>query len=362
MSRDYSVLFERMKRSLKDVRFVSGAEISPEPLEQFYDELFPERASFLKQNWRWLYQGERGESYPSPMAAMIGDRIVGHGGVIPVRLRKGNEEQTAIWMVDFAIRPEYQRGAIGGGLVLAGMASCPLRVAFLNERSWKMVAKLGWRESMHTEAFQLLLRPSDHPRVRRATEERRWLEPLARWAGQTTRMVWRAGATAPITATPISRAALAPFLEKDYGQAIHAARSEGFLNWRLLRHPHRDQYFVFEAEAPGGGYQAIARVVEQPRYRRLHLLSLKAQPHDNRALSRFFGGIVRWSMQEQVSQLVFVSGEPDVRRVARRWFPYATLQRFAYHANDEAGEKFLGGANSQWELLDGDFEMMFEST
>lgn len=361
MSRDYSLLFDRMRRSLKDVRFVSGSEISSEPLEEFYGTLFPERAGFLTQNWRWLYRGEGGAVLSSPITAMIGNQIVGHGGVIPVRLRKGAEEQTAVWMVDFAIRPEHQRGAIGGGLVLAGMASCPLRVAFLNERSWKMVAKLGWRESLHTEAFQLLLRPGDHPRVRQVTDERPWLEPLARLAGQTTQIVWRAGATARITASPISPQTLAPFVETAQAQALHATRSEQFLEWRLLSHPHRKQYFVFHAETPAGDYQTIARVVDQPRYRRLHLLSLRATPHDDRSLSRFFGGVVRWALQERISQVVFVSGDPAVRRVARRWFPYCKTQRFAFHANDKDGEQFLGGAGSRWELIDGDFEMMFES-
>lgn len=64
---------------------------------------------------------------------------------------------------------------------------------------------------------------------------------------------------------------------------------------------------------------------------------------------------------ENIDHIVFVTSNAEVARVASRWLPVKTKQRFAFHADDESGWAFLNAANQQWELLDSDFEMMFEA-
>jgi hypothetical protein len=93
----------------------------------------------------------------------------------------------------------------------------------------------------------------------------------------------------------------------------------------------------------------------------LHFLALQRQSKDSRSLSSFFAGVVRWALSQNIDHIVFVTCDPDVARIAARWLPLKTKQRFAFHADDEAELEFLGAADQRWELLDSDFEMMFES-
>lgn len=363
-SGNHQLILKRLQRGLHNVRFLTGDQIPQAALAEFYDQLFPQRTDFLKQYWRWLYRVENAEGIAAPMVALADERIIGHGGLIPVTLRRGAETRTAVWMVDFAVPPEHQRGLVGGGLVLMGMAACPLRVAFLNNRSWHMVEKLGWQANSHTIAFQLLLRPEQHARVRALVGDRKPLEWLARWSGVATRLIWRARAALPqaFAVAPPTADNLARFAHPAPDGALHAPRSAEFLRWRVLAHPHCEEYAVITATpATGKNYAAIVRVLDQGGYRRLHLLALQAVPHDDRALARFFAGIMHWAGQQAVAQLVFLTNDPQVARVAKRWFPCRSVQRYAYHADDAAGNAFLGGTDHRWELLDGDFEMMFEA-
>lgn len=372
MSVDHSKMLKRMQRGLRDVRFLMGDEIPESGLAEFYSQQFPQRAEFLKQNWRWLYRVGNQEGIPSPMVAVLGDQIVGHGGLIPVTLSRNGEQHTAIWMVDFAVHPEHQRGVIGGGLVLTGMAACPLRAAFLNDRSWGMVDRLGWQSGLHTNAFQLWLRPELHSRMQSFARIKPWINWLARMSGKFTQAVWRARtlASKQYSVAPVSEESLAQFSHPS-SLLLRAPRTAEFLRWRILAHPHRDQYSVISAaSAKGGEYAAIVRILtvtDSDRQetdvewnRRLHLLALCAEPHDDRALSKFFACIVHWALAQDVTQIVFVTSDPKIARIARYWFPLHKAQRFAFHADDGQGTAFLGGEDHYWELLDGDFEMMFE--
>jgi hypothetical protein len=66
-------------------------------------------------------------------------------------------------------------------------------------------------------------------------------------------------------------------------------------------------------------------------------------------------------LSANVHQIVFVSSEPEIARVAARWLPFKSSLRFAYHANDEPGPGFMQAAEPRLGLLDSDFEMMLES-
>ncbi len=343
----------------RDTGVRAAAEIPAAALEDFYDRMYPGRAAFLKRHWRWLYRVGSRESVPSPLVAVAGERVVGHGGLIPVTLRRGGEERTAAWFLDFAILPEFQRKAVGGLLVHTGMLSCPLQIAFLNERSWRMVEKLGWETRSHTFGFRLLLRPERHPKFRAAPAK-----ALAALAGLATRAVWRARAFAhqQLSASPATADRLAAFSERGAGPALHVPRSAEFLRWRISTHPCAGEYFVLSprgGRGGGGGYSALARVVEDGAYRRLHLLTLRGEAAGRGALSSFLAGVVGWAAKQDIHDVVLVTSEAAVARAARWWLPLSQRLRFACHANDAAGAEFLGGTDHLWECLDCDFDLMY---
>jgi len=333
-------------------------------LAQFYEQIFPERAPFLKQHWRWLYRVDEKSAVYSPVVAIEAEsgRVVGHGGLIYVALQRGSERRDAVWMTDFAILPEHQRGVIGAGLVHTGASLCPLRVAFLNERSWNMVSKLGWQSHFHTTAFQLPLHPEKLPQAQ--SLKHRWfgLPVVFEMGGAGIRAIERAlTITAPhLDALPATEESLEPWAQASRRDWLQAPRSAEFLQWRVLSHPRANQYFVLRS-AYGEKGSALARVMHFNGHRRLHLLSLHAASGDSSGLSGLFAAIIRWALSSQIDNIVFVTSDPDVARVAGHWLPIKTKQRFAFHADDEAGRIFLGEADQVWELLDSDFEMMFES-
>ncbi len=358
--RDHALAMRaRLERMAGDARILPATEISVTALEEFYDQMYPGRAEFLKSNWRWLYRVGEYKSIPSPLVAMTADRIVGHGGLIPVTLRRGDEERTAIWMLDFGILPEYQRKAVGGLLVHTGMSLCPLQVAFLNERSWSMVAKLGWETSFQTTAFRLLLRPDQHPRLQQASTSVRTIQTLA---GLAARTVWRAR-TFPCrepSVSPITASSLAVFSARNPGSVLHVPRSDQFLRWRISTNPFFDEHIVFNFQSGRNvGYSAVARLVNDRGYRRLHLLALGGDSSNRDALSDFFACIVRWAIKEDVHHILFITSDAAVAGTARWWFPFSKRLRFAYHANDFSGAEFLRGTDQLWEAIDCDFDLTY---
>lgn len=361
-------LLRRLARKDGKVRFGSGDDVPKEALAAFYEQMFPERAPFLVRHWRWLYQVGRGNAFDSPLLAIAEDRVVGHGGLIKVTLQRGNGQRDAIcqrdavWMMDFAILPEFQRGMVGGGLVQIGSSFCSLRIAFLNERSWGMVSKMGWRTHFQTVALQLPLRPEKLPQVQSFTKRWIGMPTVSQLSGAVIRSVYKSLTMIQpnLERLPATAETLKPFMKDREPSALHVPRTAEFLDWRILSHPHADQYFVLR---PAGSDECsgIFRVMNLGGYKRLHFLALQRQRSDTRSLSSFFSGVVRWALAENIDHIVFVTSDPEIARIAARWLPIRTKQRFAFHAEDDAGWEFLGAADQRWELIDSDFEMMFES-
>src|SRR4029079_16556929 len=257
------------------------------------------------------------------------------------------------------ILPEYQRGILGGALLKLAAATSPLRVAFLNERSWALADKLGWKTHFLATAYQLPLRPERLARLQTMARDTPGLATGAQVAGFVLRAASRAIAiaAADVEVLPATSETLAPFSDAQTGMALCAPRSAAFLEWRVLAHPLATRYIVLRP----GSVQAIARVLCHAGCRRLHLLTLLADPHDRRGLSRFFRRVVRWALTAEIDTILLLTSVPEIAAVAARWLPVKSKQRFAYHADDEAGMTFLGDADQTWELLDSDFEMMCES-
>src|SRR5205085_3665792 len=132
-----------------------------------------------------------------------------------------------------------------------------------------------------------------------------------------------------------SHDSLKPFVQIQNRVALHVPRSAEFLDWRILSHPHASEYFVLRptgSDARLPECSAIARVMDLGDYKRLHFLALQRQSDNSRVLSSFFAGVVRWALSQSIDHIVFVTGDPAIARIAARWLPFKTKQRFAFHA------------------------------
>ena len=261
----------------------------------------------------------------------------------------------AVWDVDLAVLPEYQRRKVGSRLMEMMREQAALHVAFGNEKSNGTLTKTGWQLSSGTRSFQLLLRPERHPKFQQTA-----LAPVGRLSGLMTRLVWaaRASAKAELIVEPVSADNLAPFAHAPSDGALHVARSTEFLRWRVLRHPQAVEHFVLRcAVNPATEYTLLARWSEQHGFRRLHLLSLLAEPFEAEALARCFASVVRWCLDEEIHRVLFVTSRPAIAQVARLWFPITSSLRFLSYAKDQAGWDYLDAHPHHWECLDDDFDL-----
>ncbi len=335
----------------------AATEVPTVKLERFYEQMYPARAEFLKNNWRWLYRVGEFADVPAPLVAVIDGEAVGHAGLIPVTLRRDGEERTAIWYVDFGVLSTHQRKGIGIALTKEWMQACPLHITFCNERSIGVFLKYGWEERFQTYNFKLMLRPERNPNIPRG-----YKNALAHFAGSLTRVANQARTLTKsgITETPATMENLAAFIENQAQDKLHVVRSTEFYEWRIVNHPHAAQHKILcEDKQEGAKCAALVRVVNDDSYRRLHVLSLSGETFDRRALSSLFAALVRWALKEKIDHISYVTSDATQISVAKWWFPLFNRARFACHANDESGQDFLRGTNHFWENLDSDFDLMY---
>lgn len=332
---------------------ICTADSVPESqLAEFYRLIDPGLADYRAQHWRWQYRVGSNENV-SPLLAMIDGSIAGHAGLIPVTLRRGDEERAAIWFVDFWVRPDLQRQGVGIALTEVWMALCPLQITFCNEKSLGVFLKFGWVTGGATHSYRLLLRPERHPGVRG-----RGLGPLAQLAGASLRALWkvRTSASADLSVTTATADQLPACFEREHGRALHVPRTPDFLRWRVLESPSADSYLVLRLpgrESPC----AIARLLNREDYRRLNLLAIASDPAEPQALSKLFASILRWADNEGVDDVVYVTSDPEHARIARRWLPIRASLLYASHANDAEGAKFLAEPGHFWESIDSDIDL-----
>ena len=330
-------------------------EVPEHRLAEFYERIYPQRAKFLKANWRWLYRVDEFDRWPVPLVAMVADHVIAHLGTTPVMLCRGEDVRWATWNADFAVVPEYRRQKAGTKLMQAMMMQWPLQIAFGNEKSVAAMLKIGWKVQTHTWSFQLLARPEYHPKIRQSP-----LALLGQMGGMVTRAVWamRTQAARAISASQVSAGNLARFSRPIPDDALAATRSPEFLSWRVLAHPTMSEHYILNCSVDATAeYMLLARVSEQDGFRRLHLLSLIADPLDEELLSRCFASVVQWSLKTGIHRILFVTSNPVIAKVARSWFPISGSLSFLYYANDDSGWDYLSSSAHRWECLDSDFDL-----
>ncbi|MBS1787347.1 MAG: GNAT family N-acetyltransferase [Acidobacteria bacterium] len=358
----------RIKRLEKAANMLAGDDIPVPALEAFYEQMFPARAPFLKRHWRWLYRTDNRAKVKSPIVMLQGDEVVGHVGTIPLTLRCGNEERTAVWLCDIAVLSRYRGKAMGAFLLSEAMALSPMRIGFPNELSWRLISKFGWKDQLNTVGLSLLLHPEKHSKVKTRIEMQSnggsGVKTLAVIGGLATRIVWRARAwpKVKLSVSPATTDQLATFYEQDISDAMHTVRSPEFLQWRIAAHPDPEEHFVLNLPQSGTNRcSAIARIVEEDNCRRLHLLTLRVDPFEPGKLSDLLAGIVRWALAENIDIISMVTSDPGIARTARWWLPVLKQLRYAYHADDAAGKAFLSNTDQSWEYIDGDFDLTYNT-
>ncbi|MGI8787539.1 MAG: GNAT family N-acetyltransferase [Pyrinomonadaceae bacterium] len=115
--------------------------------------------------WNWHYpQNPYVETNNlSAWIAKDDGKIVGHLGAIPVRLKIGDEQKSAIWAVDLVVHPDYRRKGLARNLVIAAEDFCPRLMAIntVRQHSTALFEGLGWRMIGKIPRYNKLLFPGE---------------------------------------------------------------------------------------------------------------------------------------------------------------------------------------------------------
>lgn len=92
-----------------------------------------------------------------------GDKIVGQLAALPIKLKVGEEELRAIWVVNIIVLPEYRGRGLGTRLFeVARESFCQTMIALgYNEQSGAILRRLKWFEMGRINRYHLLLFPGD---------------------------------------------------------------------------------------------------------------------------------------------------------------------------------------------------------
>lgn len=80
---------------------------------RFYEDLFGSaKASWLRRRFDWQYarSPSRKASQPTNWAVLEGDRLIGHYGMIHIRMLVDRVEVQGCWACDLVVHPEHRRG------------------------------------------------------------------------------------------------------------------------------------------------------------------------------------------------------------------------------------------------------------
>ena len=117
------------------------SEINRDKLINFYKKSFNYHKSGL-ENYEWRYRS--GFCNYESLALSVNNQILGHAGLIPVKLKLNKNIETAIWHTDFFISPGYRSKGYGKLLAEAWMKICPTQITLCNKESLRIFKKLNW--------------------------------------------------------------------------------------------------------------------------------------------------------------------------------------------------------------------------
>ena len=262
------------------VRYAAGME---DEVFAFQREAFPSRRrDWIEPRWRWMFldSAKRLGVEPRVWLHRHENRLVGHNGGIPVRLKAGSEQVTATWLVDTHVLEEYRRLAVGARLMVAAQDDLPFALSLGQRPHMREIQfRLGWEQVAPLQIARLLIRPE---RVLKG----KLPAPVALAAGLgfRTSAVMRSAFQArrrldvrDISCFGARHDALWERASRDLSCAV--VRDASYLNWKYVRQP--GQQFVRLELLHGDTVAAVVILMLLPpdeayRYTRAFIVDLVA--------------------------------------------------------------------------------------
>ena len=123
----------------------------------------PSKSNQLFWSWHFL---ENPYATPDNIPLWIvkcGDQVVGQMATIPVRLKVGNKQKTALWIIDFILSPLYRGRGLGKRLMLSARETYSTTMVALgyNDQSEAVLRRLDWVPLGNINRYHALLFPGN---------------------------------------------------------------------------------------------------------------------------------------------------------------------------------------------------------
>jgi GNAT superfamily N-acetyltransferase len=115
--------------------------------------------------WKWHFLENPNTSVDNVPLWIVktGDRVVGQMATIPVRLKVGEKEKPALWIIDFILAPEYRGRGLGKGLMKAARETyCTTMIALgYNAQSEAVLLSHKWVSLGNINRYHALFFPGN---------------------------------------------------------------------------------------------------------------------------------------------------------------------------------------------------------
>jgi FkbH-like protein len=240
------------------------------------------RPDLLEPRWRWMFvdSARRLNVQPQVWLHRQNERIVGHNGAIPVRLKIGSEERPTAWLVDTMVLPEYRDQAVGARLMVEAHEDLPFALSLGQTEQMRAIQlRLGWHQVAPLQTAMALIRP-----------ERVLSGKLPKPAALAAGLAFRARSLVREAAGSRSDLQMR-FIERfddrhdelwertahEFGCAVR--RDASYLNWKYVDQPGLD-FLRLEVQSSSGTMGVIVLNFRDPdevyRYRRAFLVDVVA--------------------------------------------------------------------------------------
>jgi GNAT superfamily N-acetyltransferase len=337
------------------LRDANGVEA--DDLDAFLARFYPtDKVAFLRQHGAWWHQGNQNR-----LVAVEEGRIAGYCAVIPTRCLVGGRVHDAVWWVDLIVAPEF-RGRGIQRLFDERVREMPaLKLGFPNRDAAVIHRKHGWGVREDLAVGLLPLRPSRVRAVRLARGGRRAaftaLRPALALAGVGLRGSVRRWRPAAWRWEEPQAAELAAVFEAHTPTGVvTTARDAGYLRWRYLEAPHRDQLRFF-ASGPREHPEVVvvSRVIPAAWGGEARIVDVFGDLDAAEGLTGCLRLAVQDALREGAAQATILTSQAGTRAAARRaGFLVWGIARFCWYGGERGVREALDSCNHHWVMADSD--------
>lgn len=342
---------------LQSTSVVSAHEVDPQELADFFAEMFPGRAT--GQIWQWLNRSSFFQER-TPLALVEGKRVLAFSGMIPFHATIDREELVAAWFVDFAVRPDRQRGGLGSALTPKWATFPDAGLGFPNALSIGTARKVGWLENDSVRLLFFPVRPFDHPRVGSSVPS--FLRPVLNGVGAAwyKRRYSKYASEGDSEIRPLEQGdleVLSAASEQPEDGAFVPSRDLDYLKWRLWDSPDRGAYRFVRSGAACG----VLKLRRKGAAKAVDLLLVEGAGAPDAEI-QLIADVGLWAAKERCAYVRQLKSDPERAALLKvRLGAQSRPRPLVFQAPNKELRARLKQCRWRWQLLDSDFERFGES-